>query len=60
MMSSIQTPIIIAIEGNIGCGKSTLLQYLSEQFESLCTVLSEPINEWQNCKGTNLLVSNCL
>ena len=50
-MSSM-APRVIAIEGNIGAGKSTLLEALRGQGYA---VVPEPLGEWLNCEGTNLL-----
>lgn len=44
----------IFIEGNIGAGKSTFLEYLKDQFQGM-KVVPEPIAEWQNFCGIDLL-----
>ena len=55
-----QRTTIIYLEGNIGAGKSTVLAALkehllaNEQFERY-TILTEPIDEWRNVGGTDLL-----
>jgi len=46
-------PITILIEGNIASGKSTLLKKLAKL--NGITTLPEPVEEWQNLNGTNLL-----
>lgn len=48
-------PLTVAVEGNIGCGKSTFLDYCREK--SGVVVYPEPVGEWQNVNGFNLLVS---
>ena len=51
---------IIYLEGNIGAGKSTVLAALkehllaNEQFERY-TILTEPVDEWRNVGGADLL-----
>ena len=46
-------PYTIVVEGNVGSGKSTLLGLLSE-LPGVMTVL-EPVDQWQNVNGTDLL-----
>lgn len=53
MATNTRKPYTILIEGNIGVGKSTFLKYF-EKFDSVETI-PEPVKEWQNFKGTNLL-----
>lgn len=43
----------VNIEGNIGCGKSTFLKLLQEKIDILD--LPEPVQEWTNSSGLNLL-----
>lgn len=43
----------ISIEGNIGAGKSTLLSYLRNRPN--IQILPEPVEEWRNLNGYNLL-----
>ena len=45
---------IFSIEGNIGAGKTTLLQLLEKQIPN-SKVIYEPVNEWKNVGGTDLL-----
>ena len=52
----------IYIEGNIGAGKTTLLTGVREQLakEDLLhhfSILSEPLREWTNVSGTDLLTA---
>lgn len=51
---------IIYIEGNVGAGKSTVLAALKEHLhannqDERYTILTEPIDEWRNVSGTDLL-----
>ena len=50
-MDTRRKPMLITIEGNIACGKSILLKQLKD-FHNL-TILSEPIEKWQNWEGYN-------
>jgi deoxyadenosine/deoxycytidine kinase len=52
-MSSSNKKFTIAVEGNIGSGKSTVLAHLATS--SLCDVIVEPIDNWTNFKGHNIL-----
>lgn len=47
-------PLTIAVEGNIGSGKSTFIEYCNRQ--PGIVAFSEPVEQWQNVNGTNLLV----
>lgn len=44
---------IFTLEGNIGAGKSYLLEII-KQFDDVY-IIEEPVNEWQNINGHNLL-----
>lgn len=46
-------PFTVLVEGNIGSGKTTFLQHF-QQFEDI-TLLTEPVEEWRNLRGWNLL-----
>nr|XP_022903952.1 deoxynucleoside kinase-like isoform X1 [Onthophagus taurus] len=46
-------PFKLSIEGNIGAGKSTLLEYLKSI--SGVEIYPEPLEQWRNLKGYNLL-----
>lgn len=48
-------PYTIAVEGNIGSGKTTFLQIIQDTCFIPIDVVSEPILQWQNCQGNNLL-----
>ena len=43
----------ISLEGNIGAGKSTLLRKFAGMIN--VDVLAEPVHQWQNAEGCNLL-----
>jgi len=47
---------IYALEGNIGAGKTTLLKIISNNFKDI-EFVEEPVNQWQNLGGMNLLDS---
>lgn len=47
-------PFTVFVEGNIGSGKTTFLEHF-RQFEDI-TLLTEPVEEWRNLRGWNLLV----
>jgi deoxyadenosine/deoxycytidine kinase len=55
--SSVQTPILISLDGNIGAGKSTLLEAIKTAIPEV-SVVPEPVAEWVSLKndaGENLL-----
>ena len=45
---------IFSIEGNIGAGKSTLLKHLEKAIPN-ARIIYEPVNEWKNIGGEDLL-----
>lgn len=47
--------INIIVEGNIGAGKTTLLRYFDELNESRILTFREPVEQWSNFNGANLL-----
>lgn len=47
-------PLRVSVEGNIASGKSTFLAYCAQCID--IEVIPEPVDEWQNLSGTNLLV----
>lgn len=47
---------IFCIEGNIGAGKSTLLELLEKKVP-YCKVIQEPVAEWKNIGGYDLLAA---
>lgn len=52
---SINTPLTIAIEGNIGAGKTTFLKHLEKIDQMKICTLREPLEKWKNLNGINLL-----
>lgn len=52
---TLKKPITILVEGNIGAGKSTFLDYFL-QYEDNFQILPEPVDQWRNFNGVNLLV----
>ena len=55
-IEKIKTKKIYALEGNIGAGKTTILQIMSKHFKDV-EFIEEPVKEWQNLGGMNLLDS---
>ncbi|XP_026497097.2 deoxynucleoside kinase [Vanessa tameamea] len=53
MSASNLKPFTVLVEGNIGSGKTTFLEHF-QQFQDI-TLLTEPVEEWRNLKGWNLL-----
>ena len=49
----VKFPPTISVEGNIGAGKSTFIDFMQE-LEDI-EVAKEPLHEWQNVGGQNLL-----
>ena len=45
---------IFAVEGNIGAGKTTLLKLLEKEIPK-CKILYEPVDDWKNLGGEDLL-----
>ena len=45
---------IFTIEGNIGAGKKTIINHLKTLFNDILLV-EEPVSEWQNINGENIL-----
>jgi hypothetical protein len=49
-------PITFCVEGNVGAGKSTYLSMISDIGKcNEIQVVQEPVEQWQNVKGENLL-----
>ena len=55
-IEKIKTKKIYALEGNIGAGKTTILKLLAKHFKDI-EFVEEPVKEWQNLGGMNLLDS---
>ena len=47
-------PFRVVVEGNIGSGKSTFLEHF-KKFSDCVDIIDEPVEEWRNIKGHNLL-----
>ena len=46
-------PFTIVVEGNIGSGKTTFLEHFNKH--EVVEVVTEPVEEWRNVQGHNLL-----
>ena len=55
-IEKIKTKKIYALEGNIGAGKTTILKMIDKHFKDV-EFVEEPVKEWQNLGGMNLLDS---
>ena len=55
-IEKIKSKRIYALEGNIGAGKTTVLKMLAKNFKDV-EFVEEPVKEWQNLGGMNLLDS---
>ena len=55
-IEKIKSKRIYALEGNIGAGKTTILKMLAKNFKDV-EFVEEPVKEWQNLGGMNLLDS---
>ena len=55
-IEKIKTKKIYALEGNIGAGKTTILKIIGKHFKDV-EFVEEPVSEWQNLGGMNLLDS---
>jgi deoxyadenosine/deoxycytidine kinase len=50
--------VTLCVEGNIGAGKSTWLDMVQShegELHEVIEVVPEPVDQWQDCNGTNLL-----
>lgn len=47
-------PFTVFVEGNVGSGKTTFLKHFAK-YEAM--ILAEPVDNWRNVCGHNLLVS---
>ena len=54
LIEKIKTKKIYALEGNIGAGKTTIMKIIGQYFSSV-EFVEEPVNQWQNLGGMNLL-----
>lgn len=55
-IEKIKSKKIYSIEGNIGAGKTTILKIIGQHFKDVAFV-EEPVSQWQNLGGMNLLES---
>lgn len=55
-IEKIKSKKIYALEGNIGAGKTTLLKIMENNFKDI-EFVEEPVKQWQNLGGMNLLES---
>ena len=55
-IEKIKTKKIYALEGNIGAGKTTILKLINKHFKDV-ELVEEPVKQWQNLGGMNLLDS---
>lgn len=55
-IEKIKTKKIYVLEGNIGAGKTTILKLIGKHFKDV-ELVEEPVKEWQNVGGMNLLDS---
>ena len=53
-IEKIKTKKIYTVEGNIGAGKTTIIQLIAKNFLDV-EFVEEPVKEWQNLNGENLL-----
>ena len=56
LIEKIKSKKIYALEGNIGAGKTTIMKIIGSHFTSV-EFVEEPIKQWQNLGGMNLLDS---
>ena len=54
-IEKIKTKRIYALEGNIGAGKTTVIHHLQQIYGDQVILVEEPVKDWQNLKGENLL-----
>ena len=48
-------PYTIVVEGNIGSGKTSFLELVQASSPESVEIMKEPVEQWQNCQGNNLL-----
>ena len=53
-LEKLKNKFIFSIEGNIGSGKTTIIHHLQRLYKDVLLV-EEPIKEWQDIEGENLL-----
>ena len=55
-IQKVKSKKIFALEGNIGAGKTTILKIIGKNFSDV-EFVEEPVKDWQNLGGMNLLES---
>jgi deoxyadenosine/deoxycytidine kinase len=53
-LEKLKSKYIFSIEGNIGSGKTTIIHHLQRLYKDVLLV-EEPVKDWQNLEGENLL-----
>lgn len=53
-LEKLKSKFIFSIEGNIGSGKTTIISHLKRLYKDVL-VVEEPVKDWQNIEGSNLL-----
>ena len=53
-LEKLKSKFIFSIEGNIGSGKTTIIRHLQRLYKDVLLV-EEPVKDWQNLEGENLL-----
>ena len=53
-LERLKSKFIFSIEGNIGSGKTTIIHHLQRLYKDVILV-EEPVKDWQNLEGENLL-----
>ena len=53
-IEKIKTKKIYTVEGNIGAGKTTIIKLIAKNFSDV-EFIEEPVKDWQNLNGENLL-----
>ena len=54
-LERLKTKYIFSIEGNIGSGKTTVIHHLQRLYGEQVILVEEPVKDWQNLEGENLL-----
>ena len=54
-LEKLKTKYIFSIEGNIGSGKTTVIHHLQRLYGDQVILVEEPVKDWQNLEGENLL-----
>ncbi len=54
-LERLKSKYIFSIEGNIGSGKTTVIRHLQQIYGDQVVLVEEPVKDWQNLEGENLL-----